>query len=113
NAAEMNYDTTDKEALAIVWALEHFNTYCEGHRYTALTDHAALKYMLNNKNKTPRMFRMVSRLAPYDIAIYYRPGATNHGPDLLSRDSLHMESNSATGQLRLPAVQVRQTTEEL
>jgi hypothetical protein len=56
--AEKNYGVTDREALAIVWALEHFNTYCEGHKYTAVTDHAALRYMLNNKDKTPRMHRM-------------------------------------------------------
>jgi len=45
NSAQRNYDTTDREALAIVWALEQFNTYCEGHKYTLLSDHKALSYL--------------------------------------------------------------------
>jgi hypothetical protein len=89
--AEKNYGVTDREALAIVWALEHFNTYCEGHKYTAVTDHAALRYMLNNKDKTPRMHRMVARLSPYEITLEYRPGAENHAADLLSRQDIYMQ----------------------
>lgn len=90
--AERNYSATDREALAIVWALEHFNTYCEGHKYTAITDHAALRYMLNNKDKTPRMHRMVAKLSPYEIKLAYRPGSQNHAADLLSRAAEYMES---------------------
>ena len=93
--AEQRYGTTDREALAIPWALEHFNTYCEGHKYTAITDHQALRYMLNNKDKTPRMHRMVSKLSPYEITLYYRPGSVNHGADLLSRESEYMQSKKA------------------
>ena len=92
SATEQRYSTTDREALAIPWALEHFNTYCEGHKYTALTDHAALRYMLNNKETTPRMHRMVARLSPYEITLHYRAGSDNHAADLLSRSQLYMES---------------------
>ena len=42
---ELKYTTTEKECLAIVLALEHFNTYCEGHKYTILTDHQALTFL--------------------------------------------------------------------
>ena len=91
NSAERNYSPTDREALAIVWSLEHFNTYCEGHKYTALTDHAALRYLFNNKDKTARMHRMVARLSPYELALYYKPGPQNHAADLLSRASQYME----------------------
>lgn len=92
--AERNYSPTDREALAIVWALEHFNTYCEGHKYTAITDHAALRYMLNNKEKTPRMHRMVAKLSPYEIKLAYRPGSQNHAADLLSRQEEYMQTKS-------------------
>ncbi len=90
--AQRNYSVTDREALAIVWALEHFNSFCEGHRYTAVTDHAALKYMLTAQHKTPRMHRMVLRLQPYELKLHYGPGAQNHAADLLSRSSTYMDS---------------------
>jgi hypothetical protein len=91
NDAQRNYSVSDREAMAIVWALEHFNTFCEGHKYTAITDHAALKYLYTAKDKTPRMHRLVLRLQPYDVTLHYGPGAQNHAADLLSRADLYMD----------------------
>jgi hypothetical protein len=91
NDAQRNYTVTDREALAIVWGLEHFNTFCEGHKYTAVTDHAALRYLYTAKNKTPRLHRLLLRLQPYDVKLHYRPGEQNHAADLLSRSSSYME----------------------
>jgi transposase InsO family protein len=86
NDAQKNYDTTDREALAVVWALEHFNTYCEGHKYTLLTDHQALAYIKSNTNQKKRIHRLAMKLANYDVQLYYKPGKDNHMADLLSRD---------------------------
>jgi transposase InsO family protein len=91
NDAQRNYTVTDREALAIVWGLEHFNTFCEGHKYTAVTDHAALRYLYTAKNKTPRLHRLLLRLQPYDVKLHYRPGEQNHAADLLSRSATYME----------------------
>jgi transposase InsO family protein len=92
NDAQKNYDTTDREALAVVWALEHFNTYCEGHKYTLLTDHQALSYIKSNKNEKKRIHRLALKLANYDVQLYYKPGKENHMADLLSRDYMISES---------------------
>jgi transposase InsO family protein len=92
NSAQRNYSVTEREAMAIPWALEHFNTYLEGHKYTAITDHAALKYMWNNKDKTPRLLRALIRMQPYEIELFYKPGSQNHAADLLSREKEMMES---------------------
>ena len=106
NDAQRNYTVTDREALAIVWGLEHFNTFCEGHKYTAITDHAALKYLYTAKNKTPRLHRLLLRLQPYEVTLHYRPGKDNHAADLLSRSDSYMEL-SQTDKVEVNAVSTR------
>ena len=92
NDAQKNYDTTEREALAIIWALQHFNTYCEGHKYTLLTDHAALSYIRNNTNTSKRIHRWQVLLQGYDLQIRYQPGKDNHAADLLSRDVMKTQT---------------------
>jgi hypothetical protein len=42
---QLNYATTEKELLAVVFAIDKFRSYLVG----AYTDHAALKYLLTKK----------------------------------------------------------------
>ena len=93
NEAQRNYDTTDREALAVVWALEHFNTYCEGHKYTLITDHIALTYIYTHKGDKKRIHRLSLKLANYEVKLFHKPGKDNHMADLLSRNM--MESKVA------------------
>ena len=85
NPAQRNYSVTDRECLAMAWALEHFNTYVEGHKYTIVTDHAALQYLRNTTHSKQRMHRLALRLQPYELKIEYKKGSSNHAADLLSR----------------------------
>ena len=43
--AQMNYITTEKELLAVVYELEKFMPYILGSKIVIYTDHAALKYL--------------------------------------------------------------------
>ena len=81
---ESRYDTTEREALAIIWALEHFNTYVEGHQYTIITDHQALSFIKQSKDNK-RVHRWNLKLSHYHLDIIYKKGADNHAADLLSR----------------------------
>ncbi|CAC5375123.1 unnamed protein product [Mytilus coruscus] len=47
---EKRYSQTEREGLAIVWAIEHFHLYLYGHKFTLVTDHQPLEYILTIQN---------------------------------------------------------------
>jgi len=53
DAAQANSTTTEKELLAIVFALDKFKSYLLSSRVTVFTDHAALKYPLKKAESKP------------------------------------------------------------
>ncbi|WVZ76132.1 hypothetical protein U9M48_024130 [Paspalum notatum var. saurae] len=54
---QLNYSTTEKELLAVVFAIEKFRSYLIGAKVIIYTDHAALKYLLTKKDAKPRLIR--------------------------------------------------------
>ncbi|KAM2908554.1 hypothetical protein COP2_048046 [Malus domestica] len=57
NDAQLNYSTTEKELLAVVFALDKFRSYLIGTKVIVFTDHAALKYLFTKKEAKPRLIR--------------------------------------------------------
>ena len=57
NEAQRNYTTTEKELLAVVYALDKFRAYLIGAEIIIFTDHSALKYLLTKKNAKARPIR--------------------------------------------------------
>ena len=57
--AQLNYTTTEKELLAVVFACEKFRPYILGSKIIVYTNHAALKYLLSKKEAKPRLIRWV------------------------------------------------------
>ena len=51
NDAQLNYSTTEKELLVVVFALDKFRSYLVGSKVLIYLDHAALKYLLSKKDK--------------------------------------------------------------
>ena len=51
NEEQRNYTTTEKELLAVVFALDKFRAYLVGSFIVVFTDHSALKYLLTNKDQ--------------------------------------------------------------
>ena len=54
SAAERNYAITELETLAVVWAINHFHFYLYGHSVKVLTDHTAVKAILETPNPSGR-----------------------------------------------------------
>lgn len=86
NRAERNYSATEREALAVVFAVEHFRAYVEGGaRFKVITDHSSLKWFFNLSNPTGRLARWGCRLSAFNFEIEHRKGIDNIVPDALSR----------------------------
>jgi len=85
DATQANYTTTEKELLAIVFALEKFRSYLLGTCVIVYIDHAALKYLLKKAESKPRLIRWMLWLQEFDLEICDRSGAHNLVADHLSR----------------------------
>ncbi|XP_061356193.1 uncharacterized protein LOC133300632, partial [Gastrolobium bilobum] len=85
NEAQLNYTTTEKELLAVIYAFDKFRTYLLGSKVIVYTDHAALKYLLTKQDAKPRLLRWMLLLQEFEIEIRDKKGVENRVADHLSR----------------------------
>ena len=88
--AERKYAQLDKEALSIVFGMKHFHQYLYGRKFTILSDHKPLQYLLGETRGIPamasaRIQRWALTLSAYSYEIRYKPGADHANADGLSR----------------------------
>ncbi|RVW58836.1 Retrovirus-related Pol polyprotein from transposon 17.6 [Vitis vinifera] len=84
NEAQRNYTTTEKELLAVVFALDKFHAYLVGSFIIVFTDHSALKYLLT-KQMQSRLIRWILLLQEFDLQIRDKKRVENMVADHLSR----------------------------
>ncbi|RVW62959.1 Retrovirus-related Pol polyprotein from transposon 297 [Vitis vinifera] len=74
NEAQRNYTTTEKELLAVVFALDKFRAYLVGSFIIVFTDHSALKYLLTKQDAKARLIRWILLLQEFDLQIGDKKG---------------------------------------
>ena len=88
--SECNYSQLDKEALSLMFGVRRFHNYIYGRRFTLLTDHKPLTYILSPKQGIPplaaaRMQLWALILTGYNYDIQYRSTHAHANADGLSR----------------------------
>ncbi|XP_031427422.1 uncharacterized protein K02A2.6-like [Clupea harengus] len=81
----------EKEALAVTWACERFQTYLLGLHFVMRTDHKPLISLLSSRpldDVPPRIMRFILRLMRFSYSIVHVPGKNLITADALSRAPL-------------------------
>jgi len=63
---QLNYATIEKELLGVVFATDQFRSYLVGAKVIIYSDHAALKYLLTEKDAKPRLIIWILLLQEFD-----------------------------------------------
>lgn len=67
--AYINYTTTKKELMVILFAFDKFIFYLVGTKVMIYTDHATIKYLVANKDAKQRLIRYILLLQEFDLEI--------------------------------------------
>ena len=86
--AEVHYSITEKECLGVVWAVKHFRVYLYGRKFTIITDHSSLLWLMNIKDPNGRLARWSLYLQTLEYTIVHRAGRIHSNVDVLSRPVL-------------------------
>jgi len=89
NKHQLNYSTVEKEALALIQALQHYEVYLKptAEPVQVFTDHNPLTFIHRCKSSNQRVLRWSLLLQDYDLSINHIPGSENVVADALSRAS--------------------------
>lgn len=82
---ERKFSVTEKELLAVLWAIQKFRPYLEGYHFILITDHFALKWINGLKNPSGRLARWSLLLQEHSFTVVHRKGTLHKVPDALSR----------------------------
>ena len=67
SSVERNYTTTEREGLAMVYALQKFRHYLLGFHFKMFTNHSTLKYLVNKPVLGGKIYRWLLLFWEYDF----------------------------------------------
>ena len=83
--AEKKYTTTEREALAVIYAFKKFRHYLLGYRIVFHIDHDSLKYLVNKPDLSGRIARWILLLQEFNYEVVVKARKANANADYLSQ----------------------------
>ena len=85
NSAQRKYSTVEKEALALILAVRHYEVYLSIGHTIVFSDHNPLTFLHRMKGNNARIMRWSLSLSEFDLEIQHIRGKDNVVADALSR----------------------------
>ena len=82
--AENNYAITERDGLAMVFAVKKYKHYLLLNQVVFFVDHMALRYLVNKVDISGRIARWILILEEFDYKVVFKPGRLNVQANLLS-----------------------------
>ena len=83
-----NYDTTDRELLAVLLSCKRWRPYLHGRQFVVRTDHEPLLSLRLQPGLSSRRLRWLEALSEFDVDFHFVAGRDNVVADALSRPPL-------------------------
>jgi hypothetical protein len=81
--SKQNYNTTEREGLSMVYALQKFRHYLLAKHLKMFTDHSVVKYLVNKLVLGGRICRWFLLFQEFAFEVIFKPGKLNAGLDHL------------------------------
>ena len=106
--SEQRWHAVEKEACAIVEALQKWRHYLLGSHFQIITDQQALSFMYDSRKlgkiKNEKIARWRIEMSPFKFEILHRPGKANCVADTLTRNGVSCNSIQAGNLTRLSEI---------
>jgi hypothetical protein len=99
---ERNYHATEKECLAIVWALKKFEHYLDGQEFILETDNRALVWLDKMRDINSKFMRWSLKIQDFQPCIIHCPGRLNMVADALSRNTVGESEDEEVKEVMFP-----------
>jgi len=82
---QISWSTIEREAYAVIWALNRFRDLIFGSRVLIFCDHNPLQYIRKCAPKSAKLLRWSLTFQEFDLKFHYKKGSHNVLADLWSR----------------------------
>ena len=83
--SQQNWSVVEKEAFAVIWALNKYKSIIFGAEVTVYVDHNPLVFLTETTPKTGKLCRWLLALQEFNVKFLYKKGVENRVADCLSR----------------------------
>ena len=100
---ELNYSTTEKKCLAVLYAVNRFRLYFYGRKFTLMSDHKLLQWIDSVKDPGQRLIHWRLKLRDYEYEFKYEPGKLNTNANALRKNPVIENSDEEVKEEKQPA----------